>query len=96
MTEGDPPLATPHLAPDPVPEFIRDLERALGIGIIVRAIEDGTMVTVHALVLLGQHSERIVGAGATEADAWRNLARSVISWRTTNDKHVPWWGGGGG
>ena len=91
MREGNPPAASP----DPVPEFIRDLERALGIGIIVQAIDDGPPVSIRALVLLGQHSERVLGAGATEADAWRNLGRSVISWRTTNDKHVPWWGGGG-
>jgi hypothetical protein len=80
---------------DPVPAFVRDLERALGIGIIVQSIEDGPTVRIEALVLLGQHSEQIVGAGTTETKAWRDLARSAIAWRTTNDKHVPWWGGGG-
>lgn len=92
MTENEPTLP---VTPDLVPGFVRDLERALGIGIIVQSIEDGPTVTIQALVLLGQHSEQIVGVGTSEANAWRDLARLAIAWRTTNDKHVPWWGGGG-
>jgi hypothetical protein len=87
--------STVPATPDLVPGFVRDLERALGIGIIVQSIEDGPPARIQALVLLGQHSEQIVGAGTSEASAWRDLARSAIAWRTTNDKHVPWWGGGG-
>jgi hypothetical protein len=92
MTDDDPTL---QVRSDPVPGFVNDLERALGIGIMVQSIEDGPTVRIEALVLLGQHSELIVGVGTTETKAWRDLARSAIAWRTTNDKHVPWWGGGG-
>ena len=89
-------MSADHLAPMPaeLPEFLRDLERALGIGILVQEIDEADTVTIQALVLLGQHSEEIVGQGVSEAEAWRDLARSAIAWRTTDDKHVPWWGGG--
>ena len=89
-------MSADHLAPTPaeLPEFLRDLERALGIGILVQEIDEADTVTIQALVLLGQHSEEIVGQGVSEAEAWRDLARSAIAWRTTDDKHVPWWGGG--
>jgi hypothetical protein len=85
----------PARAPDTMPDFLRDLERALGIGILVQEIDEGATVTIRALVLLAQHSEEILGQGTSEAEAWRDLGRSAIAWRTTNDKHVPWWGGGG-
>jgi hypothetical protein len=85
----------PTLSTDAMPDVLRDLARVLGIGIIVREIDEGATVTIRAVVLLGQHSEEIVGEGASEAAAWRDLARSAIAWRTTNDKQVPWWGGGG-
>ena len=81
-------------APDPMPQFLHDLARALGIGVMVQEVDEAATVTVRAVVLLGQHSEQIAGRGATEAEAWRDLARAAIAWRTTNDKHVPWWGGG--
>jgi hypothetical protein len=92
MSADDPKPTRP---PAGLPAFLRDLERALGIGILVREIDVGETVTIEALVLLGQHAEEIAGRGATEAEAWRDLARSAMAWRTTNDKHVPWWGGGG-
>lgn len=79
---------------DSVAEFLEDLERTLGVGVIVQSIEDGPTFTIRALLLLGQHSEHVVGEGRTEAEAYRALARSAIAWRTTNDKQVPWWGGG--
>lgn len=92
---ADDPAGAPAPDLEPVPDFVRDLEQALGIGLIVTSIEEQPTVRIRALVLLGQHSEEIGGEGSTEAEAWRDLARSAIAWRTTNDKHVPWWGGGG-
>jgi len=94
---GDGSGLEPPAEPDSVrvPAFLRDLERTLGVGVIVRSVEDGPTVTIRAILLMGQHSEPIVGEGRTEAEAWQAVARSAIAWRTTNDKHIPWWGGGG-
>ena len=77
------------------PELIAALERALGLGVMIQAIDDGPPVTIHAVLLFGASSEAVTATGVSDADAWRALARIVIAWRATNDKHVPMWPGGG-
>ena len=78
------------------PELIRSLERTLGVAVIVRSIEDGPPTTISAVVLFGRHSEAFEVVGDTEREAWRELTARIAAWRTTDDKHVPWWGGAGG
>jgi hypothetical protein len=85
--EGRPPMTGSTI--------IRDLERTLGLGVIVQSIDAGPTFVIRAHLMLGPHSEAVAGTGPTEAEAWRDLARAAIAWRTTNDKHIPWWGGGG-
>ena len=78
------------------PELIAELERALGLGVMVQSIDDGPPVTIQAVLMYGPLSEGVTAGGSTEAEAWRDLATIVIAWRSTNDKHVPMWPGAGG
>jgi hypothetical protein len=78
------------------PGLVHDLERTLGLGVIVLSIEDAPEFRIRALLMLGQHSQEVSGVGATEAEAWQDLAKAAVAWRTSDDKHIPmWWGGGG-
>jgi hypothetical protein len=78
------------------PELIADLERALGVGVMVQSIDDGPPMAIEAVLMLGPLSEAVRAEGTTDAEAWRELARIVVAWRSTNDKHVPMWPGAGG
>lgn len=101
MTRSGRPLATRDVSstPDRTPpagrDLIADLERALGLGVMVQSIDDGPPVTIQAVLMFGPLSEAVTAQGASDADAWRDLARIAIAWRTTNDKHVAMWPGGG-
>lgn len=88
--------AMPDNHPPDGPDLIAELERALGLGVMVQSIDDGPPVTIAAVLMFGPLSEAVTAEGATDADAWRELARIVIAWRRTNDKHVAMWPGGGG
>lgn len=76
------------------PRLLQGLERTLGVGIIVTAIDDGPPVTIDALVMFGAQREVVRGTGETESDAWQALGSAIAGWRADNDKHVPMWGGG--
>jgi hypothetical protein len=78
-----------------VPELIRDLERTLGVGVIVQSIEDGPTVLIRATLILGPHADQVTGAGPDEDAAWRDLARAAVAWRSSSDKQVPYWWAGG-
>lgn len=96
-TAGDPRrVIEPDRTPPAGPELIAELERALGVGVMVQSIDDGPPVSIQAVLMFGSLSEPVMAEAASEADAWRALARIVIAWRATNDKHVPMWPGGGG
>lgn len=75
--------------------LIRELERTLGIGVMVEFIDQQPTVTINALLMFGRQSQEVIASGPSEAEAWQELANIAMAWRKANDKQVPvWWGGG--
>jgi hypothetical protein len=75
--------------------MIRELERKLGMGVVVQSVEAGPPVTIDALLLYGALRHPVVAIGETEAEAWQDLARIVLAWSQSNVTKIPmWWGGG--
>lgn len=76
--------------------LIKDLERTLGIAVIVKSIDRRGPVTIEAVVMAGQFRDEVTAVGASESDAWRTLAEVATAWRNANDQQVPMWSGAGG
>ena len=76
------------------PQLISELERTLGVAVVVHTIDRTAPVTVHALLTFGSHSREVTAIGPSEPDAWRALARMAVEWRNANEVLVPLWGGG--
>ena len=50
--------------------------------------------TIRATLMFGRYTAPVVATGPTESDAWSELARMAIAWRTSDYQHIPmWWGG---
>jgi hypothetical protein len=79
----------------PGPEAIERLAEALGVGIIVDAVDPGPPVRIVATGLLDGGTTRLTGVGATEDEAWRDLARAAIAWKRDDGRMVRWLIGGG-
>ena len=78
------------------PELLREIERTLGVAVLVQSIDASSPACIGALLMLGQYSQQVTATGQTEADAWRELALISVAWRNADDKQVPlWWGAGG-
>lgn len=73
---------------DPVPRFIHDLERALGIALLIQDIDPGPPATIVAVGMIDNLSSELVGHGATEDEAWRDLALNVAAWRNVDPRQV--------
>ena len=73
---------------DGVPQAIRDLERALGVALIVQDIDPGPPATITAVGMVDSLSSELVGHGATEADAWRDLAVNLAAWRNVDPRQI--------
>ena len=73
---------------DPIPAAIHDLERALGVALIVQDIDPGPPASIVAVGMLDNQSARLVGQGATEADAWRDLAMALAAWRNVDPRQI--------
>ena len=75
-------------ADDPVPRFIHDLERALSIALMVQDIDPGPPATIVAVGMVDSMSAELVGRGATEDEAWRDLALQVAEWRNVDPRQI--------
>ena len=85
---GPPGGAALTVMDDPIPPAIHALERALGIALIVQDIDPGPPASITAIGMLDGISTPFVGHGATEADAWRELAMAVAAWRNVDPRQV--------
>jgi hypothetical protein len=79
----------------PGPEAIERLAETLGVGILIDAVDHGPPVRIAATGLLDGGTTRLNGVGATEDEAWRDLARAAIAWKRDDGRMVRWLIGGG-
>ena len=79
--------------PPPGPEAIAKLAKLLGVGILIDDVSEGPPFRVMATGLVDGERTVLQGAGETEADAWRDLARAAIEWKRDDGRNVRfWWG----
>ena len=72
--------------------LIRELERTLGIGVMIQSIDKRPPVTINALLMFGRQGREVTASGPSEAEAWQELAEIAMAWRKANDKQVSlWW-----
>jgi hypothetical protein len=76
------------------PALISELERKLGMSVVVHSVDESAPVRIHALLRYGPQSREVTAIGPSEPDAWRELARMATAWRNANENLVPLWGGG--
>jgi hypothetical protein len=76
------------------PALISELERKLGVSVVVHSVDESVPVRIHALLRYGSQSREVTAIGPSKADAWRELARMATAWRNANENLVPLWGGG--
>jgi hypothetical protein len=79
----------------PGPEGIERLADALGIGIMVRSIEAGPPAVISATFLLDTRVFDVSATGASEDDAWVDLARRATEWKNDDERNVRTYLGGG-
>jgi hypothetical protein len=82
-------------------ELIEQLERTLGMAILVESVDpaepvepDGS-VTLHARFLFGRYTTEVAVTGDSESTAWEELGRAAIAWRSSDYQHIQMWPGGG-
>jgi hypothetical protein len=79
--------------PPPGPEAIAKLAKLLGVGILIDDVSEGPPFRVTATGLVDGERTVLEGAGETETDAWRDLARAAIEWKRDDGRNVRfWWG----
>jgi hypothetical protein len=79
----------------PGPEAIEQLAESLGIGIIVQSVDEGPPVRIAATGILDGGTTGLAGVGASEEEAWNDLARSAIAWKRDDNRIIRWMIGGG-
>ncbi len=80
---------------DPVVgRFLAELERRLGLAIIVHAIEGDGPMRVEATLMLDSRSNHVTVEGRTEAETWDRLAQAALAWRNDDQLNVRIFGGG--
>ena len=79
----------------PGPDGIERLAEALGIGIMVQSIEAGPPAVITATFLLDTRMFSVSASGASEDDAWVDLARKAIEWKNDDERNVRTYLGGG-
>ncbi len=79
--------------PPPGPEAIAQLAELLGVGIMVESVDAGPPAHIVAFGLVDGGRTLLEGRGATEDDAWRDLARAAIVWKREDGRNIRfWWG----
>jgi len=76
------------------PERIGRLAEALGIGIMVQSIEAGPPAVITATFLLDTRVFGVAATGASEDDAWEDLARKATAWKSDDERNVRTYFGG--
>jgi hypothetical protein len=71
-----------------------ELAAALGIGIIVQSVEAGPPATIEASLLLDTRVFGVVATGATESEAYDDLARKAVAWKNEDERNVRTYFGG--
>jgi hypothetical protein len=75
-------------------DFVRAMERALGIGVLVQSVEPGPPVRITASLMLDSRSGEVSGVGESEAEAWQDLGRAAMAWRNEDQQNIRIYGGG--
>lgn len=94
---GDPGTDPEGEPPEPLtgPELVDQIQRTLGIGILVDTIGSAEPVTIHATFVYGRYTTPVAVTADTERLAWQELAKAAIAWRNSDYQNIPmWWGGG--
>lgn len=82
---------------DPVvARFLAELERRLGMAIIVHSIDGSGPMRVAATLMRDGRSTDVIVEGDDEAEAWDRLAEAALDWRNSDGLNLPIFGGGGG
>jgi hypothetical protein len=76
-------------------ESIARLAEALGIGIMVQSIEAGPPAAITATFLLDTRVFSVLATGASEDDAWEDLARKAVEWKNQDERNIRTYLGGG-
>ena len=76
------------------PDMAARLEQALGVGLLIQSIDVGPPTTIEATILLDGRTADVRGFGASEADAWRDLARAAMAWKNEDQRNLRIFGGG--
>jgi hypothetical protein len=94
--EADMDTTQPEPEPLTGPDLVDQIQRTLGIGILVDTISSDEPVTIRATFMYGQYTTPVAVTADTEAKAWEELAKAAIAWRKSDYQNIPmWWGGGG-
>jgi hypothetical protein len=80
--------------PTPGPEAIERLAEALGIGILVQEVDGGPPASISASLLLDTAVARVVATGASEEEAWEDLARQAVAWKNDDPRNIRTYLGG--
>jgi hypothetical protein len=80
--------------PQPGPEAIERLAESLGIGIIVQSVEEGPPAMIEASLLLDTSVHHVTATGASEVEAWEDLARQATDWKNNDPRNVRTYLGG--
>ena len=75
-------------------EAVARLAEALGIGIIVHEVDGGPPAWISASLLLDTTVSRVIASGATENEAWEDLARKATAWKNDDPRNVRTYLGG--
>jgi hypothetical protein len=97
------PGSKPEAASVPEPDriltgedLIEEIQRTLGIGIIVESVDVAETATIRARFMTGRHTTEATVTGPSEPEAWQELARAAVEWRNSDFQQVPYWWGSGG
>ena len=71
-----------------VPAFLLDLERMLGVALLIHDVDPGPPATIFAFGMVDNLSTELVGRGARELDAWRDLAVNLAAWRNVDPRQI--------
>ena len=80
--------------PRPGAETIEQLAESLGIGIIVQSVDEGPPATIEATLMLDTAVHHVTASGASEVEAWEDLARQATDWKNNDPRNVRTYLGG--
>lgn len=78
-----------------LPAWLPGLERILSVAIIIRDIDPGPPASITATGMVDGEAIELIGRGADEVAAWRDLAVAVAAWRNVDPRQMRLFIGGG-